>query len=190
MLPIRCWSERITSDLVKPAISRVSSIVPAMKGILFWACDNYRVIHRHDHGTRIDPHLSSCGLKAKLVLNRGVARCTIRVWSGLTPLTPLFSRVSFASRGVWFVADLRVRTLVHMLGFTPTFHFAAWLLKTSFVLGPAKGPPALGSVGPVKLTALSSDCSSCFASCFATICSWLPRALWLRVKWNPPLFTY
>ena len=38
------------------------------------------MIHRHDHGTRVDPRLSSCGCKARLVLNRGVARCTDRVW--------------------------------------------------------------------------------------------------------------
>ena len=40
----------------------------------------YRVIHRHDNGTRVDPRLSSCGFKAKQVPNRGVARYTIRVW--------------------------------------------------------------------------------------------------------------
>ena len=39
----------------------------------------YSVIHRHDHGTKVDPRLSSCGFQAKLVSNRGVARCTNRV---------------------------------------------------------------------------------------------------------------
>ena len=31
--------QRIASDIVYPAISRVSSIMPAMKGIQLWACD-------------------------------------------------------------------------------------------------------------------------------------------------------